>query len=325
MKHSALTAKIHQQVRALMPGIQSVILGLSGGADSVALLYVLRNIGVRVRAVHCNFHLRGAESDRDMNFCIELCRGLDVTLDIVHFDVPAYQAAHNVSLEVACRELRYEYFHRMLQETGFDRIAVAHHADDNIETLFLNLLRGCGIDGLRGMLPDANNVVRPLLHVTRAEILQYLDVIGQAYVTDSTNLQSDYRRNFIRNELLPLIETQWTGARKAITSTISNLRSDSEALDMLGARELDSLQDQSVLPYRVLKESAAPQWLLHKWLTRYGTKSNISREIMAAFAAGRPQTGKQWCVRDGIIRATRTALQFTATGGAVSPAPVSCF
>ena len=199
MKHSALTAKIHQQVRALMPGIQSVILGLSGGADSVALLYVLRNIGVRIRAVHCNFHLRGAESDRDMNFCIELCRGLDVP----------------------CRELRYEYFHKKLKETGMDRIAVAHHADDNIETLFLNLFRGCGIDGLRGMLPDANNVVRPLLHVTRAEILQYLDVIGQAYVTDSTNLQSDYRRNFIRNELLPLIETQWTGARKAITSTIS--------------------------------------------------------------------------------------------------------
>ena len=325
MKHSALTAKIHQQVRALMPGIQSVILGLSGGADSVALLYMLRNIGVRVRAVHCNFHLRGAESDRDMNFCIELCRDLDVPLDIVHFDVSAYQAAHNVSLEVACRELRYEYFHRMLQETGLDRIAVAHHADDNIETLFLNLFRGCGIDGLRGMLPDANSVVRPLLHVTRAEILQYLDVIGQAYVTDSTNLQSDYRRNFIRNELLPLIETQWSGARKAITSTISNLRSDSEALDMLGARELDSLQDLSVLPYRVLQESAAPQWLLHKWLTRYGTKSNISREIMAAFTAGRPQTGKQWAVRDGIIRATRTSLQFSATGGAVSPPPVSYF
>lgn len=325
MKHSALTAKIHQQVRALMPGIQSVILGLSGGADSVALLHVLRNIGVRVRAVHCNFHLRGAESDRDMNFCIGLCRGLDVPLDIVHFDVPAYQTEHNVSLEVACRELRYEYFHRMLQETGFDRIAVAHHADDNIETLFLNLLRGCGIDGLRGMLPDANNVVRPLLYVTRAEILQYLDVIGQSYVTDSTNLQSDYRRNFIRNELLPLIETQWTGARKAITSTISNLRSDSEALDMLGARELDSLQEPSVLPYHVVKESAAPQWLLHKWLTRYGTKSNIAREIMAAFTAGRPETGKQWCVRDGIIRATRTSLQFSATGGAVSPPPVSYF
>lgn len=310
MKHSALTAKIHQQARALMPGIQSVILGLSGGADSVALLHILKNIGVRIMAVHCNFHLRGEESDRDMNFCIELCRGLDVPLDIVHFDVPAYQNAHNVSLEVACRELRYEYFYRMLQETGFDRIAVAHHADDNIETLFLNLLRGCGIDGLRGMLPDANNVVRPLLLVTRAEILQYLDVIGQTYVTDSTNLQSDYRRNFIRNELLPLIETQWTGARKAITSTISNLRSDSEALDMLVARELGSLQDQSVLPYQVLKESAAPQWLLHKWLTRYGTKTNIVREIMAAFTAGRPQTGKQWCVRDGIIRATRTALRF---------------
>lgn len=300
-----------------MPGITSAIVGLSGGADSVALLYMLRNIGVRVRAVHCNFHLRGAESDRDMNFCIELCRGLDVPLDIVHFDVPEYQTTHNVSLEVACRELRYEYFHRMLQETGFDRIAVAHHADDNIETLFLNLFRGCGIDGLRGMLPDANNVVRPLLHVTRAEILQYLDVIGQTYVTDSTNLQSDYRRNFIRNELLPLIESQWAGARKAITSTISNLRSDSEALGMLSARELGSLQDPSVLPYNMLQESAAPQWLLHKWLTRYGTKSNIAREIIAAFADGRPETGKQWCVRDGIIRATRTALRFISYQGMV--------
>ena len=91
---------------------------------------------------------------------------------------------------------------------------------------------------------------------------------------------------------------------------------------MLAARELDSLHDPSVLPYRLLQESAAPQWLLHKWLSRYGTKSNIAREIMAAFTAGRPQTGKQWCVRDGIIRATRSALQFSATGGAVSPPPI---
>ena len=94
---------------------------------------------------------------------------------------------------------------------------------------------------------------------------------------------------------------------------------------MLGARELDSLHDPSVLPYHVVKESAAPQWLLHKWLTRYGTKSNIVREIMATFTDGRPETGKQWAVRDGIIRATRTSLQFTATGGAVSPPPVSYF
>lgn len=311
MAHSRIIGKMEQQARGILGPVRHVVLGLSGGADSVALLLVLKRLGVSVEAAHCNFHLRGFESDRDMEFCRNLTRNLDIPLDIVHFDVPAYESEHHVSTEVACRELRYDYFRQKMEQIGTERIAVAHHADDNIETMLLNLFRGCGIAGLRGMLPDANDIIRPLITTTRAEILEYLEELGQDYIVDSTNLSSDYRRNFIRNELLPMIETRWTGVRKAMTTTIANLQSDEAVLRAIAEQELSRLSDPDTLPYRTLKEFPQPEWLLHRWLDRYGARTNISHEIAAALRSGRPQTGKTWHTSSGTILATCTALRFS--------------
>lgn len=314
MAHSRIIGKVEQQARGILGPVRHVVLGLSGGADSVALLTVMERLGMTVDAVHCNFHLRGAESDRDMEFCMRLAAESGIPLDIVHFDVPAYEAEHRVSTEVACRELRYEYFQRRVEETGAERIAVAHHADDNIETMLLNLFRGCGISGLRGMLPDANGVIRPLITTTRAEILEYLSQMEQDFIVDSTNLCSDYRRNFIRNELLPLIETRWSGARKAITSTIANLQADEAVLTAILKEEFSKspqADNRDILPYSLLKEFPEPEWLLHHWLDRYGARTNIAREIAAAMRSGRPQTGKTWHTSTGTVTATRTALHFT--------------
>ena len=200
-----------------------VLVTLSGGADSVALLRALLMLGYDCRAAHCNFHLRGEESNRDELFVTELCHRLNVALDVNHFDVPAYISAHGVSMEMACRELRYEWFEQLRQDHRCGCIAVAHHNDDNIETFFLNALRGTGIAGLTGMKPKNGVVVRPLLCVSRAEILEWLDNMGQDYVIDSTNLENDAKRNRLRNIVLPALYKEFDGAKDALLTTIENM------------------------------------------------------------------------------------------------------
>ncbi len=200
-----------------------LLVALSGGADSVALLLVLRRLGVNVVAAHCNFHLRGAESDRDEKFVRELCDREGVALVVKDFDVPEYMAQHGVSVEMACRDLRYAWFAHLLTSAGCEFVAVAHHRDDNIETFFLNALRGTGIAGLMGMHPRNGRVVRPLLCVSRTEIEDYLAGMGRSYVTDSTNLECDVKRNKLRNKVLPLLDAEFPGCRNALEKTLSNV------------------------------------------------------------------------------------------------------
>lgn len=129
------------------------IVALSGGADSVALLLILKNIGLNITAAHCNFHLRGEESDRDEQFCVNLCKQQGISLSRIHFDTYAYAHLHKVSIEMAARNLRYSYFAQLVKDLHAGGICVAHHRDDNVETLLLNLLRGSGVDGLAGIAP----------------------------------------------------------------------------------------------------------------------------------------------------------------------------
>ena len=185
------------------------IVALSGGADSVSLLFVLkhleRELGIDVEAAHCNFHLRGAESVRDEEFCKQLCGRLDVPLHLIHFDTQAYADLHRVSIEMAARDLRYGYFENLRRDIEAQDICVAHHRDDSVETVLLNLVRGTGLRGLRGIQPRNGNIVRPLLSLGREDIVQYLDALGESYVTDSTNLHNDVKRNKIRLDVMPLL------------------------------------------------------------------------------------------------------------------------
>ncbi len=182
-----------------------VLVALSGGADSVALFRVMLELGYQCEAAHCNFHLRGAESDRDEGFCANLCRSLGVMLHRVDFHTADYAREHGISIEMAAREQRYAFFHRLKEEGGFDCVAVAHHRDDNVETILLNTVRGTGLRGLTGMPRRNGDVVRPLLDVSRRQILDYLNELGQDFVTDSSNLVADVKRNVVRLKLLPLL------------------------------------------------------------------------------------------------------------------------
>lgn len=219
--------KVAEYVKAhgLLAVCDNVIVALSGGADSVALLRVLLSFGVRCHALHCNFGLRGEESDGDELFVRDLCRGLGVPLDVVSFDVAEYERKNKVSTEMACRELRYAWFEEMRVKKGCSSIAVAHHHDDNVETFFLNVIRGTGIQGLAGIKPKNGYIVRPLLCVTREEVENYLDSLGQNYVVDSTNLANDYKRNKIRNVLIPTLRELFPNVDAGVARTLCNVQS----------------------------------------------------------------------------------------------------
>lgn len=183
-----------------------VLVAVSGGADSVALLHLLAEGGYGPVAAHCNFHLRGAESDRDEAFVRDLCGRMGVELLVAHFDTRRIAAERHVSIEMAARDLRYEWFGKILDERGIPCVAVAHHADDAAETMLLNMTRGTGPRGLTGMKPWQGRVVRPLLGMSREDIELYCKAKGLSYVTDSSNASDDFARNKIRHHVVPVLK-----------------------------------------------------------------------------------------------------------------------
>ena len=182
------------------------IVGLSGGADSVALLLILKELGYCVEAAHCNFHLRGKESQRDEEYCINLCKEQDVKLHLTRFQTAEYAELHKVSIEMSARTLRYNYFEALRQDIGADAVCVAHHRDDSVETVLLNLVRGTGLRGLMGIRPRNKYIIRPLLSCSKADIEAYLAAKGQVFVTDSSNLVADVKRNKLRLEVVPTLK-----------------------------------------------------------------------------------------------------------------------
>ncbi len=211
------------------------IVALSGGADSVALLMLLYDLGYNIEAAHCNFHLRGEEADRDEAFCKKLCERLAVAFNKTDFNTAEYAELNGVSIEMAARELRYEWFGKLCNDKNANGICVAHHKDDSAETILINLIRGTGINGLTGIKPCSrlNNhgdvsILRPLLCVGRQEITDYLASIGQDYITDSSNLKDDVVRNKLRLNIIPQLKTINPKAVENILRTAENL---SETVD----------------------------------------------------------------------------------------------
>lgn len=297
-------------------GVSSVVAGISGGPDSVAMLLAFVDGGVRVQAVHCNFHLRGDESDRDMVFVKDLCNRLGVPLHVIDIDVPAYRGMHGVSVEMACRETRYAEFRRLLALTGYDRIAVAHNSDDQAETILLNLMRGCGVAGLRAMKQDSGEIIRPLLHIDRKSILDFLANMGAGYVTDSTNNESEYRRNFLRNEVLPLLETRWPRAKHALCTTACILAQEEKMLehaaDIMMAK--DPGKSDYELAYDAVRNCPDPAWLVRRFCGSFGANNDQCLEITRCVMSDVMYQGKYWKVSKkscgGMISAERDRLVF---------------
>ena len=238
-----------------------ILITVSGGADSVALLLTLQALGYSCIACHCNFHLRGEESNRDEQFVRDLAERLHIKCEFTDFDVVPYCRNQKVSVEGACRELRYDWFELLRQKHGCQVIAVAHHADDCIETFFLNLFRGSGITGLTSIKSKNGFIARPLLCIRRAEIEEYLSSVNQDYITDSTNLESEYSRNKVRNLILPQIRACFPNAENNIIKSIANLNDDYSYYKEGVATLTDNLYciNKGVLTIDIAKLKATPE------------------------------------------------------------------
>ena len=224
---------------------------LSGGADSVSLLRGLIEIsgefGFFVSACHFNHMIRGAESDRDENFCKELCESLKIPLYLGRDDVPRYAKLRKLSLEEAARDCRYSYFMRLIENKSVDYCLTAHNMNDNAETLLFNLVRGTGLNGASAIAPVLNNsFLRPLLKVSRAEIEYYLNEIGQQYVIDSTNLSTEYSRNQIRLNIIPEMMKLNPSVVESFSRFIDYCREDKEYFDDVVKNNMDV--DLRILP-----------------------------------------------------------------------------
>lgn len=293
------------QTNGLLNKVEGVLVALSGGSDSVALLRLLLSLGYRCEAAHCNFQLRGEESERDELFVRTLCSELHVTLHTVRLDTLHYAAQQHLSVEMAARKLRYDWFTRLIGERRLQAVAVAHHRDDSLETMLINLLRGTGIDGLTGIAPKHGNVVRPLLCLTHQEVLECLDTIQQPYVTDSTNLEDHYLRNKIRLHLLPLMEQITPSVRNALSDTMEHLRQAATLYHYAANAQLCQLttlptsasipsseitstahETQNVLQIRIseLLSTPSPQALLHELLAPRGFNNAQERDLFQALS-----------------------------------------
>lgn len=268
-----------------------VIVGLSGGADSVALLAVLCDLGYTCIGAHCNFHLRGEESVRDEVFARNFAETLNIPFYKIDFQTNEYAANNQISIEMAARELRYQWFEQLRVELSAQAVAVAHHEQDNVETVLLNLIRGTGIKGLTGMSPQNGYIVRPLLAVKRADILSWLEYKALTYVTDSTNLSDEYTRNFLRIKVIPLLEELNPSVSEAITRTAENL-TETEVIYSYTINEIKKkvLVGDSIL-IEALLNTPAPKTVLYELLKPYGFNRSVVSDVFSVLAG---ESGKRF-------------------------------
>ena len=257
------------------------IVALSGGADSVALLLLLKNAGFNVHAAHCNFRLRGAESDRDEVFCVELCHRLAVELHRVHFDTREYAELHKVSIEMSARELRYKWFEQLREDIGAAGICVAHHRDDSVETVIINMVRGTGVHGLVGIRPRNGYILRPLLCVSRDEIEEFLTSCGQKYITDSTNLEDEATRNKVRHHIIPELQQLNGKALENIQRMTERMAAVEELLDAYKAQTIVRKEDGIA----IRKLDVLNDYLLYELLADYGFNSAQASQICDSMRA----------------------------------------
>ena len=184
----------------------SILLAVSGGVDSMAMLYLFNEAGFKVGVAHCNFQLRGKESDGDEAFVGQVCKELSIPVFIKRFETEAYAWENSLSMQMAARELRYTWFEELLTSHGYHFLSTGHHFDDSMETILLNLTRGASTDGLAGIPVKNGSIIRPLLFATKNEIEKFAIAKGMVWREDQSNLTDDYQRNFVRHQIIPKLK-----------------------------------------------------------------------------------------------------------------------
>ena len=250
-----------------------VLATVSGGVDSMVMADLLLETGSLSGIAHCNFCLRGSESDGDESMVKNYAAGIKIPFHTIRFDTNDYAKLNGISVEMAARELRYEWFEKLRTKYDYDLIAVAHNLNDNVETLILNLVRGTGIAGLAGMKPKAGRIIRPLLFATRQSIEQYAAARNIHFRTDSTNAETKFKRNKIRHELIPLMKELNPSVEKTINDT---------ALRLSGINEL-TVPVISGIRKKILKEKGKHTHVVMKMLKPYWNNNAVMYELFKPY------------------------------------------
>ena len=261
-----------------------VLAAVSGGIDSMVMLHLLHASGVDTMAAHCNFGLRGRESDADEAFVKSEIGRLGILLHVSHFNTSAYAAQNNLSIQMAARELRYQWFEELSVQYDCDAVAIAHNHDDRIETLFINLVRGTGIHGLTGIKPRNGKIIRPILFASREEIEAYAQKHHIVFREDSSNATDKYARNYIRHHVLPGLEQFFPGLRQTMNRNMEHFSTVEpfyyEAIEQYMSKVITTKDDLMYIDMQGLLKSPSPPALLYEILKTSGFSSTIAAEIL---------------------------------------------
>ena len=297
-------------------GYQSkhLLCAVSGGADSMCLLHLLKSSGIKVTAAHFEHGIRGEESVRDMDFVKAYCEANSIPFVCARGDVPAYAKAKGMSIEEAARALRYAFLEEQCSLLGCDYIATAHNADDNAETVLMNLIRGSGAKGLSGIPRSRGKLIRPLLDVSRSEIEAYIRKNNIPFVEDSTNLSQDYTRNFIRHRILPLVREINPNFTQAACRTAELMRRDDSCLELMCEDFLKKHRrsDGSIACHELL---SIPEAL----------SSRVLRELLPGLKMEHVDSILDFCLPDAIYYALNEQTTKEDTDKVVTPLSVSSF
>ena len=276
---------IRRQIQqcASLQGAKRLLVAVSGGPDSVVLLDALHREGFFVVIAHCNFHLRGDASNEDAEFVKSLAAKYQVPYCLIDFDTEKVAEERKISIEMAARDLRYEWFEQMATEHNCDLIAVAHNADDTVETFFLNLTRGSGLQGLSGMAQLRGKIVRPLLKVSRKQIMEYIAEYNLQYRIDATNLETIYTRNKIRHNLIPQFEEINPSFLNTMANNMRFIASAQSIVETYAAEAYKKVvkieNERIIFDLKALKQCQGIDTLLFIWLTPHGFSSDVIMQL----------------------------------------------
>ena len=289
----------------LIPKGAKIIVGLSGGADSITLLDSLHKQGYMCIAAHCNFHIRNEEANRDSEFAHSQANAQKIPFFRIDFNTNEYAVLKGISTEMAARDLRYQWFAELKERVKADYIAVAHHADDSIETFLINLSRGTGLKGLSGIKKVQGDIIRPLLEFTKKDIIEYIREKGLSYVEDSTNFESVYLRNKFRNQVIPMLEQINPTFRQNMMQTISHLHMAEQFVSNQLSTLTGIIQHGNgwTIPKQNILSNPDSEFILYETLSPFGFSSDVVQKLLRF---GMDGTGKHFLSNRYELRCERT-------------------
>ncbi|MDP2685941.1 MAG: tRNA lysidine(34) synthetase TilS [Aequorivita sp.] len=292
---------------------KKLLIACSGGLDSVVLTQLMKKLDYEIALAHCNFSLRGKESDGDEMFVIGLAKNLEIPVFAETFNTKKFAEEKRISTQMAARDLRYNWFAEILKDFKYDYALTAHHLDDELETFFINLSRGTGLNGLTGIPKENNKIIRPLLNFSREEILQYAEANNLKWREDSSNKKTDYLRNKLRLEVLPKFKESSESLLKNFQKTQQNLQASQNIIEDYMALVFKLVVTEEVNSYKIniekIKELPNTQALLYELLNGFGfTEWEDVSNLLDA------QTGKQVFSKTHKLLKNRNELELTEIG-----------